>query len=107
LKILIEMTWLMSHVRQLLQAEWDVYRVPVDDDGDLGLRSKTAACWVSVVLLDGEPHVRVWAHAAHSVRRTAKLTAELCEINARCGPAPGPSDCLTSARSAGLEPATS
>jgi hypothetical protein len=71
-----ELLWIRSHVRQLLQDEWEVCRVPVDDDGDVPFRRGTAACWVSV--LGSEPvMVRVFAHAAYGLRSSAKLLASL------------------------------
>jgi hypothetical protein len=80
---MMEMTWLQSHVRQLLQAEWNLCRVEVDCDGDVPFPRGTAACWVSVVAPEDELFVRVWAHVAYGVKRTLKLTSELDEINAR------------------------
>ena len=77
-----EITWIRSHVERLLQDEWDVCRVVVDGDGDFPFRTGTAACWVSV--LNSEPvMVRVFAHAAHGVRSSAKLLRELNDIEGR------------------------
>lgn len=77
-----EQIWVRSHVERLLQEEWDVCRVSVDEDGDYPFRYGTAACWVAV--LDTEPvMVRVFAHAVCGVSPSAKLLKELNEINAR------------------------
>ena len=63
--------WLRSHVERLLQDEWGVCRVVPDADGDYPYRSGTAACWVQV--LDYErPMVRVFAHAAVGIPRSAR-----------------------------------
>ena len=77
-----EMLWVRSHVERLLQDEWQVCRVSPDADGDYGFRNGTAACWVRVLDAD-QPMVRVFAHAACGVRRTAKLLTELNEIQNR------------------------
>ena len=78
-----ELLWVTSHVEQLLEREWDVCRVVADEDGDFPFRHETAMCWVSV--LDTEPlMVRVFAHAAHNVKPSAKLFRELNEIQTRC-----------------------
>lgn len=77
-----ELVWVRSHVERLLQDEWDACRVHPDDDGDYGFRNGTAACWVSV--LASEPvMVRVFAHAAHSIKASAKLFREINDINNR------------------------
>lgn len=74
-----EAVWIRSHVQQLLQDEWQVCRVHVDGDGDVGFRHGTAACWVSV--LDSSPAmVRVFAHAAVDVRSSPKLLRQLNEV---------------------------
>jgi hypothetical protein len=74
--------WLRSHVERLLQDEWGVCRVVADADGDYAYRSGTAACWVQV--LDYErPMVRVFAHAAIGIPRSAKLLGELNDIQNR------------------------
>ncbi|MGN6608137.1 MAG: T3SS (YopN, CesT) and YbjN peptide-binding chaperone 1 [Jatrophihabitans sp.] len=77
-----EIDWVRSHVEVLLQRAWDVCRVHIDGDGDIGFRSSTAACWVTV--LEGEPPmVRVWAHAAHGIKPTLAVLREINEIQAR------------------------
>jgi hypothetical protein len=74
--------WLRSHLERLLQDEWNVCRVNADCDGDYPYRAGTAACWVQ--LLDCEPPmVRVLAHAALDVARSAKLLTELNDIQNR------------------------
>lgn len=74
--------WIRSHVERLLQDEWQVCRVATDDDGDYPFREGTAACWVTV--LDSEPVlVRVFAHAARSVKASQRLFAELNAIQGR------------------------
>ena len=77
-----EIIWIRSHVERLLQDEWDACQLVVDSDGDYPFRTGTAACWVSV--LDSEPvMVRVFAHATHGVRSSAKLLRELNDIEGR------------------------
>ena len=77
-----EMVWVRSHVERLLQDEWNVCRVEADPDGDYPFRTGTAVCWVRV-LDAGQPLVRVFAHAACGVRRSAKLLTELNDIQHR------------------------
>jgi len=77
-----ELMWIRSHVERLLQGEWDVCRLTVDEDGDWPYRTGTAACWVTV--MDTEPTmVRVFAHAATGIRPSLKLLTELNEIQGR------------------------
>jgi hypothetical protein len=77
-----DMLWIRSHVERLLQDEWQTCRITADDDGDYPFREGTAACWVSV--LDTAPiMVRVFAHAAHGVKTSLKLFAELNDIQRR------------------------
>ena len=77
-----EMVWVRSHVERLLQDEWNVCRVEADPDGDYPFRQGTAVCWVRVVDA-GQPLVRVFAHTACGLRRSAKLLTELNEIQNR------------------------
>jgi hypothetical protein len=51
-----------------------------DDDGDYGIVHDGMLCWVRI-LGGEEPIVRVWAQAAYDVKRSAKLLAELNEVN--------------------------
>ena len=53
-----------------------------DGDGDYPYRCGTAACWVSIQP-GPDPGVRVFAHAAHSLRRSARLLEEVNELNSR------------------------
>jgi hypothetical protein len=77
------LSMLRSHVERCLQDIWDVCRVAKDPDGDYPFRHGTASCFVR--LEDGDPQlVRVFALAAVGVKRSAKLLAELNDINARC-----------------------
>jgi hypothetical protein len=74
--------WLRSHLERLLQAEWRVCQVTADADGDYAFRAGTAAGWVQ--LLDSGPlMVRVLAHAALDIPRSAKLLTELNDIQNR------------------------
>jgi hypothetical protein len=74
--------WLRSHVERCLQDIWDLCRVVADDDGDYPFRFGTAAGFVRIN--KGSPTmVRVWAIAAMSVPRSAKLLGELNDINVR------------------------
>jgi hypothetical protein len=74
--------WLRSHLERLLEDEWDVCRLSADSDGDYPFRAGTAACWVQLTDHD-PPMVRVLAHAAVDVPRSAKLLAELNDIQNR------------------------
>jgi hypothetical protein len=74
-----ELRWIHSHVRHLLGELWSTDAVDVDEDGDFPFRGATAMCWVRVVP-STPPMVRVWAHAALEVRRSAALLTELNEI---------------------------
>jgi hypothetical protein len=74
--------WLRSHIERLLQEEWDSCRVSADGDGDYPFRTGTAACWVQVLDYP-RPMVRVLAQAAIDIPRSAKLLAELNDIQNR------------------------
>ncbi len=77
-----QLTWITSHVERCLQQVFDSCDLKTDSDGDWPYRWGTAMCWVSV--MPDEPHfVRVFSHAAYGVRRSAKLLAELNEVNGR------------------------
>lgn len=77
-----EYVWFRSHVELLLQEIWGRHDLIVDDDGDFPFRVGTAAAWVKVE--DGSPMaVRVFAHAALEVKRTAKLLTELNSVTTR------------------------
>lgn len=73
---------LRSHTERCLQEIWEQPELFTDGDGDYPFRHGTAACWVRVGAAP-EQEVRVFAHAAFGVKRTAKLLAELNEVNAR------------------------
>lgn len=74
--------WIVSHVERCLQQVFTSTELVRDPEGDWPFRWGTAACWVQV--WPAEPHlVRVFAHAAHHTRRSAKLLAELNDVNAR------------------------
>jgi hypothetical protein len=76
-----ELAWFRSHVERLLQSIWESTDVVPDDDGDYPFRFGTAACWVRV-----EPApwmaVRITAHVARGVNRSARLLRELNDIGA-------------------------
>lgn len=78
----VTLTMLRSHVERCLQDIWDTRELVVDGDGDYPFRQGTAMGWVSVVA-GPPPSVRVFAHAAHGLRRTAKLLGEVNDLNAR------------------------
>lgn len=78
-----ETDWFRSHVERCLQDGRDVPRVVQDGDGDYPFRSGSAACYVSIAAEDVPTFTRVWALAAVDVRRSAKLMAELNDINVR------------------------
>lgn len=71
---------LRSHVERCLQDIWDTRELITDADDDYPFRFGTAACWVS--LFDGpNSGVRVFAHAAHGLKSSAKLLREVNELN--------------------------
>jgi hypothetical protein len=75
-------TWIRSHVERCLQDVWNLPRVEVDVDGDYPFRWGTAACFVHIE--EGDPVlVRVFAFAVVGARQTAKLLAELNDVNRR------------------------
>ena len=78
-----EIDWFRSHVERCLQDGWEAPRVVQDGDGDYPFRFGTAACFVSITVGEVPTFVRVWAMAALEVKKSAKLLAELNEINAR------------------------
>jgi hypothetical protein len=71
-----------SHVERCLQDIWEVPGPAVDDDGDYPFRTKSCLGWVRV-----EPQppllVRVFAHVAYDVKRSAALLQELNALNVR------------------------
>jgi hypothetical protein len=78
--------FIRSHVERRLAEMLRVCRVPADQDGDNFFRSGTAACYVRVD--DQDPViVRVLAIGATGVSRSAKLLAEINEVNTRSGTA--------------------
>lgn len=73
---------LRSHTERCLQEIWEQSELHADDDGDYPFRHGTAICWVRVSPAP-QQEVRVFAHAALRVKRTAKLLAEINDINVR------------------------
>ena len=71
-----------SHVERCLQQLFATCDLIQDEDGDYPFNSGTSACFVQVAsdALD----VRVLAIAADGLRPSAKLLAEINEINLRC-----------------------
>ncbi len=77
-----ELVWFRCYVEHLLQEMWGEDELVIDADGDYPSRYGSAAVWVRVE--DAAPMgVRVFAHAAYDVRRSARLLAELNDITAR------------------------
>ncbi len=73
---------LRSHVERCLQDVWEKHDLVMDGDGDYPYRWGTAACWVGVTT-EATVGVRVFAHAAHGLKRTARLLSEINEVNTR------------------------
>lgn len=70
-----------SYVTDCLRQIWHTESPVADDDGDFAYRWGTAICWVRPSTAG--PHgVEVFAYAAHSVRSSAKLLAEINDLNA-------------------------
>jgi hypothetical protein len=81
-KKLSELVWFRAYVEQLLKEMWGQQDLITDADGDYPSRYGNAAIWVRIE--GGAPMaVRVFAHAAYGVKRTAKLLAELNEVTTR------------------------
>ncbi len=78
-----ETTMLRAHVERVLQDAWKVCRVKVDPDGDYPYQWETAACWVSVQppRSSDDAAVAVFAFAVTGLKRTAKLIAEVQDLN--------------------------
>jgi hypothetical protein len=72
-----------SHVERCLQDLWNTHDLKPDCDGDYPFRSGSAACWISLDAAD-PPLVKAVACAVVDVKKSAKLLAELNELNARC-----------------------
>ena len=77
----VQVTWLRAYVEKCLRQAWEDRPVCMDEDGDFFFRCNTAACWVRVE--EDASLVRVFAHAATGVKRSARLLAELNELNQR------------------------
>lgn len=71
-----------SHVERCLQDIWKVQGPEVDEEGDYPFRTRACVGWVRV-----EPQppvlVRVFAHVAYDVKRSAALLQELNALNVR------------------------
>jgi hypothetical protein len=71
---------LRSHVEAALR-ELRHWSTPEPDaDGDYPFRADTSACWVRIVG-GPDPSVQVFGHAANDVPRSAKMLAEINELN--------------------------
>ena len=73
-------TLLRGHVERTLQEHWERHTLVVDDDGDYPWRAGRAMCWVRIER--DPPAVSVFAHAARGLKPSAKLLAEVNELNA-------------------------
>ena len=73
-------TLLRSHVERALQEHWGRKDLVVDCDGDYPFRAGQAMGWVSIE--SQPPAVRVFAHAARGIKRSAKVLAEVNELSA-------------------------
>lgn len=71
-----------SHLERCLQDVWEVRQLEQDDDGDYPFRAKSALGWVRVETFR-PALVRVFAHAAYQVKRSAALLSEINTLNAR------------------------
>jgi hypothetical protein len=71
-----------SHVERCLQDIWKVGCPDVDEEGDYPFRTKACHGWVRV---EAQPPmlVRVFAHVAYEVKRSAALLQELNALNVR------------------------
>lgn len=73
-------TLLRGHVERTLQEHWERHALVVDEDGDYPWRAGQAMCWVHIE--SEPPAVNVFAHAARGLKPSAKLLAEVNELNA-------------------------
>jgi len=73
-------TLVRAHVENTLMTVMDNKCVCTDQDGDYPFRWNTAACWIHVESSDA-PAIRVFAHAAFGLKRSAKLLQEINDIN--------------------------
>lgn len=71
-----------SHVERCLQDIWDVRRLEVDADGDYPFRARSSVGWVRIELAP-PMLIRVFAHAAYEIKRSAALLQEINALNAR------------------------
>jgi hypothetical protein len=71
-----------SHVERCLQDIWEVPALEADADGDYPFRTKCCQGWVRVELQPPQL-VRVFAHVAYDVKRSAALLTELNSVNVR------------------------
>ena len=72
-----------SHVERCLQDIWEAAGGPeIDDEGDYPFRTESCLGWVR---LERQPPmlVRVFAHVAYDVKRSAALLQELNVLNVR------------------------
>ncbi len=71
-----------SHVERCLQDIWEAPGPQVDQDGDYPFRTESCVGWVRV---EQQPPmlVRVFAHVAYDVKRSAALLQELNVLNVR------------------------
>jgi hypothetical protein len=71
-----------SHVERCLQDIWSVHRLELDADGDYPFQAKASVGWVRIET-QHPTLVRVFAHAAYDVKRSAALLQEINAVNAR------------------------
>jgi hypothetical protein len=71
-----------SHLERCLQDVWESRQLETDDDGDYPFRTKAALGWVRVEA-PRPSLIRVFAHAAYQVKRSAALLKEINTLNSR------------------------
>lgn len=74
---------LRSHIERLLQTQFDMCCIEADDDGDYRLQHDSVVYYVGLHHFADTWWVRVFCPLVIGVKRTAKLLAELNELNTR------------------------
>jgi len=72
-----------SHVERCLQEEFELCRVVSDGDGDYPFEHESIVYYVGLVECGGEWWIRVFCPLVFGVKRSAKLLAELNDLNTR------------------------
>lgn len=72
---------LRHHVERSLERDLDVPTFGPDEDDDYGAVVADLVVWIRPLLHHEPPLVRVWAPAVHGVKKSARLLAEVNDLN--------------------------